>query len=442
MSDSALSSSLEEFPIDRDRMLERFLTYVRIETTSDEESEATPSSACQWNLARLLEPELRQLGLVDVQLDDYGYVYATLPERLAPDSMRSGMVPTVGLVAHMDVSPQVSGKNVTPVIHERYAGGPIRLQGAPDVVLTPEDDPPLGECIGLDIVTSNGTTLLGADDKAGIAVIVTALETLRRCRSIEHGPIAVAFTVDEEIGRGVDRFNLEQFGAEVAYTVDGSGLGEIEDETFCADTMIVTVRGRNVHPGYAKGKLVNSLKLAAELLERLPNDRLSPETTDGRDGYIHPHALEGNEERTVVKLLVRDFTDHGLEALERLVEDHARAIERTHPGSVIEIEVKPTYRNMKVVLDRRPEATAFAEDAIRSAGLTVIRKPVRGGTDGARLSFMGLPTPNLFAGGHNFHSRKEWVAVQHMEKSVEVILRLIGIWAERGEKLGLQDVHQ
>jgi tripeptide aminopeptidase len=423
------------FGIDRDHLLDRFLSYARIETTSDEESETTPSSPCQWDLARLLESELRELGLANVILDQHGYVYGRLPERLPAGAPRSGKIPTVGLVAHMDVSPQVSGQNVEPIVHRRYGGGPIALPGAPDVILTPEDDPPLGECVGLDIVTSDGTTLLGADDKAGIAVIMTALETLQRHPEIGHGPIAVAFTVDEEIGRGVDRFDLERFGAEVAYTIDGSGVGEIEDETFCADTMIVTVHGRNVHPGYAKGKLVNSMKVAAGLLAGLPKDRLSPETTDGREGYVHPHALEGNEERTVVRLLIRDFTVQGLEALEGMVREQATAVERAYPGSAIAIEVKPSYRNMKVVLDRRPEAAAFAEDAIRAAGLPVIRKPVRGGTDGARLSFMGLPTPNLFAGGHNFHSQREWVAVQHMEQSVEVVLRLLGIWAERGERL-------
>jgi tripeptide aminopeptidase len=426
--------------IDRDGLLDRFLSYARIWTTSDEASETTPSSACQWDLARLLESELRDVGLDDVHLDDSGYVYGRLPERLPAGSSRTGQIPTVGLVAHMDVSPQVSGRNVKPIVHAQYDGGPIALPGAPDVVLTPEDDPPLGECVGLDVVTSDGTTLLGADDKAGIAVIMTALETLQRHPEIEHGPIAAAFTVDEEIGRGVDKFDLERFGAEVAYTIDGSGVGEIEDETFCADTMIVTVRGRNVHPGYAKGKLVNSMKVAADLLTRLPKDRLSPETTDGRDGYVHPHALEGNEERTVIRLLIRDFTVQGLEALEAMIRRQATAVERSYPGSTIAIEVKPSYRNMKVVLDRRPEATAFAVEAIRGAGLPVIRKPVRGGTDGARLSFMGLPTPNLFAGGHNFHSKREWVAVQHMERSVEVVLRLVGIWAERGERKGLLDV--
>jgi tripeptide aminopeptidase len=392
MPDRDQSAFPARFSIDGERLLARFLAYVRIETTSDEASDTTPSSVCQWDLARLLESELRDLGLADVHLDPRGYVYGRLPERLPDGSPRAGRIPTVGLVAHMDVSPQVSGKNVRPIVHRRYAGGPIALPGVPDVVLTPEADPPLGECVGLDIVTSDGTTLLGADDKAGIAVILTALETLQRHREIAHGPIAVAFTVDEEIGRGVDEFDLERFGAEVAYTIDGSGLGEIEDETFCADTMIVTVRGRNVHPGYAKGKLVNSMKVAADLLARLPKDRLSPETTDGREGYIHPHALEGNEERTVIRLLVRDFTVEGLEALEDLVREQATMAERAHPGSSVAIDVKPSYRNMKVVLDRRPEATSFAEEAIRAAGLPVIRKPVRGGTDGARLSFMGLPT--------------------------------------------------
>lgn len=435
MSTKAQASSPERYPVDAARLLERFLRYVRIETTSDEDSETTPSTACQWDLARLLESELRELGLTGVHLDPFGYVYGHVPERLTEGSPGSGQVPTIGLLAHMDVSSQVPGRNVRPVVHARYAGGPIRLPGAEDLTLTPEDDPPLGECVGLDIVTSDGTTLLGADDKAGIAVIMTALEVLQRHPDLEHGPVAVAFTVDEEIGRGVDKFDLERFGAEVAYTIDGSGLGEIEDETFCADTMTVTVRGHNVHPGYAKGKLVNSMKIAAELLARLPKDRLSPETTDGREGYIHPHALEGNEERTVIKLLIRDFTVEGLEALEDFVRAEAGAVASDHPRSTIGIEVQPSYRNMKAALDQRPEATAFAEEAIRAAGLPVVRKPVRGGTDGARLTAMGLPTPNLFAGGHNFHSQREWVAVQHMEQSVQVVLHLLGIWTRHGERL-------
>jgi tripeptide aminopeptidase len=426
--------------IDSATLLRRFLAYVRIETTADENSETTPSSACQWELARLLESELRALGLEGVRLDEFGYVYGHLPEQVAPDSPRAGRIPTVGLVAHVDVSPSVSGKDVQPIVHHAYEGGALRLPKGPDVVLTPETDPPLGDCKGLDIVTSDGSTLLGADDKAGIAIIMTVLDALRQHPEIEHGPIAVAFTVDEEIGRGVDKFDLEGFGAEVAYTIDGSGLGEIEDETFCADSMIVTVTGRNVHPGYAKDKMVNAMKVAADLIARLPKDGLSPETTEGREGYVHPHALQGNEELTTVQFILRDFTEAGLAEQRALIESCAHAAAAAYPGSSVSFDVTSSYRNMKVVLDRRPEVSGFAEEAVRAVGLEMTKKPIRGGTDGARLSFMGLPTPNVFTGGHNYHSRREWIAVQHMAKSVEVMLRLLGIWAERGEKRGLLEV--
>jgi tripeptide aminopeptidase len=337
----------------------------------------------------------------------------------------------------MDVSPSVSGKDVEPIVHHAYHGGSLRLPNGPDVVLTPDEDPPLGDCVGLDIVTSDGSTLLGADDKAGIAIIMTVLDTLRQHPEIEHGPIAVAFTVDEEIGRGVDKFDLDGFGAEVAYTIDGSGLGEIEDETFCADSMAVTIRGRNVHPGYAKGKMVNAMKVASALIASLPRDGLSPETTEGREGYVHPHALQGNEEQTVITFILRDFTDAGLVEQRALIESCAHAAVASYPGSSVSFDVSSSYRNMKVVLDRRPEVSGFAEEAVRAAGLEMTKKPIRGGTDGARLSFMGLPTPNVFTGGHNYHSRREWIAVQHMEQSVDVVLRLLGIWAERGEKRGL-----
>jgi tripeptide aminopeptidase len=423
--------------IDREELKCRFLSYVRIETTSDPESDNTPSSEGQWDLAKILVQELEDLGVEQVRLDEHCYVYGVLPERLASGSSRAGKVPTIGLIAHMDVSSSVSGKDVNPIVHQKYQGGPIVLPGDPDIELTPETDAPLGECVGLDIITSDGTTLLGADDKAGIAVIMSAIKTLQEDETIEHGPIHVAFTPDEEIGRGADKFDVDGFGAEVAYTVDGSGLGEIEDETFCADSMDVVFHGRNVHPGYAKNKMINSLKLAAELIDSLPKDGVSPETTDGREGYLHPMSVRGSEEQTLVKFILRDFTETGLGELARLIEDKAHTIERAHPGSRVEIELKHWYRNMKAMLDRRPEAAAFAEQAIRDVGLELKKKPIRGGTDGARLSFMGLPTPNLFAGGHNFHGKKEWIALQHMEKSVETVLRLVQIWAERGEKKGL-----
>lgn len=426
-----------ELHVDRDRLVERFLSYAKIETTSDEECKDTPSSACQWDLAKLLARELNELELDDVRLDDHCYVYAVLPENLPAGAPRAGKIPSVGLIAHMDVSPAVPGKDVKPILHERYDGKPIVLPGAPDLVLDPADEEGLAECEGLDIITSDGTTLLGADDKSGIAIIMGVLEFLKAHPEVEHGPIHVAFTPDEEIGRGVDKFDLDGFGAEVAYTLDGKGVGEIEDETFYADTMIVTFRGINVHPGYAKGKMVNSIKLAADLIADLPRDGLAPETTHEREGYVHPMAVTGNEEKTVIKFIIRDFTAEGIERFEKMIEDKARAVEAGFPGGKLEIEIQHSYKNMKVMIDQRAESTQFAEEAIRAAGLEVHKNPIRGGTDGARLSFMGLPTANLFAGGYNFHAKKEWLPIRYMEKSAEVCLRLLGIWAERGEKKGL-----
>jgi tripeptide aminopeptidase len=425
-----------QYSIDRDDMLRRFLSYVQIWTTSDEDSEDTPSTERQWDLAKILVDELKELGLEDARVDEHCYVYASLPERFPPGAARAGKAPAVGLIAHMDVSSAVSGENVKPIVHERYHGGPIELPGDSGIVLTPEVDAPLGDCAGLDIVTSDGTTLLGADDKAGIAIILSVLKALKENPDFSHGPIQVAFTPDEEIGRGADKFDLDAFGAEVAYTVDGEGLGEVEDETFCADSMDITFHGINVHPGFAKDKMINSIKLAAELIESLPKDRISPETTENREGYVHPRLVEGTEEKTVVKFLVRDFTMEGLRDFESLLEGKANAVVARYPGARVELEIKHWYGNMKAVLNQRPDALEFAAEAIRSAGLEVVNKPIRGGTDGARLSFSGLPTPNLFTGGHNFHGKREWVAVQHMEKSAEVCLRLLDIWAGRGEKKG------
>jgi tripeptide aminopeptidase len=349
-------------------------------------------------------------------------------------------VPALGFIAHMDVSPAVSGQGVVPIIHEAYAGERIELPGDPTIVLTPEKEAPLAHCKGMDIITSDGTTLLGADDKAGVAVIMAMVKFLKDHPELEHGPIHIAFTPDEEIGRGVDKFDLETFTAEVAYTVDGEGLGQIEDETFYADSMDITFYGVNVHPGYAKGKMINSIKLASELIAALPRDSTSPETTDERQGYVHPMSFRGNEEKTAVKFIIRDFSADGLSELERMVEEKARAVERAHPGSKLDIVITHSYKNMKVMIDQRPEATDFAEQAIRDAGLKVHKNPIRGGTDGARLSFMGLPTPNLFAGGFNFHGKREWIPIPYMEKSAEVCLRLVQIWTAQGEKKGLLPV--
>ncbi len=419
--------------LDTQEMVERFLSYARIETTSSEESPGLPSTECQWDLARILEKELRDLGLEKVRLDEHAYVYGLLPENIPSGHPRRGKVPPIGFIAHMDVSPAVPGKGVKPLVHKNYDGGPLPLPGDPQVVLTPETDPPLGDCKGLDIITSDGTTLLGADDKAGIAIIMAVLKALKETPSFLHGPVWVAFTPDEEVGKGVDGFDLKSFGAKAAYTVDGESLGEIEDETFCADTWIGIFRGVNVHPGYAKGKMVNSIKVAARFLEMLPRDALSPETTEGREGYVHPMAVTGNEEKTEVKFLVRDFLEEELGKKERFLEEKARAAVEEFPRSSLEVQVKTSYRNMKQVLDKTPEVTEFALEAVRMAGIEPRKNPIRGGTDGARLSFMGLPTPNIFTGGHNFHSKREWIAVQHMEKSAQVLLNLVKIWTEKGK---------
>jgi tripeptide aminopeptidase len=336
----------------------------------------------------------------------------------------------------MDVSPAVSGKDVKPILHRRYDGGRIVLPGDPTQILDPALDVPLGECRGLDIITSDGTTLLGADDKAGVAIIMEVLAALRENPQVQHGPVFVAFTPDEEIGRGVSGFDLQQFQAEIAYTIDGKGAGEIEDETFCADSIEVTFHGINVHPGYAKGKMVNSIKVAADFIGALPREESSPETTEDRQGYVHPMTVKGTEEKTTVKLLLRDFTSDGLSAFARLVVDRATAAIARYPGARLETAITHSYKNMKVMLDQRPDAVAFAEDAIRQCGLSVHKNPIRGGTDGARLSFLGLPTPNLSAGGFNFHGKKEWAPLQHIAKSAEVCMRLLLLWGERGVKRG------
>ncbi|MBN2492344.1 MAG: peptidase T [Planctomycetes bacterium] len=419
-----------EFTVDREALLARFLAYCRIDTQSDENSTTCPSTPKQKDLSRLLVEELQALGLEDAAMDEHGYVYATLPENFPPTHPRRGRAPTLGLIAHVDTSPAVSGQGVNPIVHRDYPGGAIPLPQDPSIRLTPETDAPLGQCIGHDIVTADGTTLLGADNKAGIAEILATLETLRGQPEILHGPIRVAFTPDEEIGRGADKFDVKRFGAVAAYTVDGGEVGVIEDETFCADTVIVTCKGINVHPGYAKDRMVNSIKMAAALLEHFPPDRLSPETTEKREGYIHPYTIQGDEEKTVVKILIRDFEAAGLADKEDRIRGFVAKVKARFPKGDVDFEVKESYRNMKAVLDRHPEVGALAERATAAAGLEVGKNPIRGGTDGARLSFMGLPTPNLFTGAHNFHSKREWVSLDNMVLTVRTLVHLVRLWGE------------
>lgn len=405
-------------------VLERFLRYVRIDTRSDDSSTSCPSTPGQLALMRLLERELRDIGLSDVVVDGNGYLMATVPATVSRD------VPVIGFIAHVDTSPEMSGANVTPIVHEKYDGRDIVLPDDPTAVLRAADTPALAARIGDDIVTASGTTLLGADDKAGVAEIMAAVEYLVRHPEIPHGTIRIAFTPDEEIGRGADRFDVARFGASCAYTLDGGSRGELEYESFSADLFTATFIGFNTHPGYAKGVMVNSIRAAADFIASLPRDEMTPETTEGYDGYVHPYSVDASVDRTTVKVLIRDFLTGELGTKRALLEHLARQAASRHAGCRLETTLTPQYRNMREVLDRHPDVVERARLAMRRAGIEPIERPIRGGTDGSRLSFMGLPTPNLFAGEHDFHSRLEWVSVQDMEKAVEVIVELARVWAE------------
>ncbi len=415
-------------PIERRMYLDRFLNYVKYDTQSSEESDTYPSTMKQLELSKRLVEELKELGLEDVKMTEHGYVFATLPSNVDWD------VPVIGFNSHVDTSPEVSGANVNPVIHENYQGGDIVLPKATDQVIEWSNNPALHNCIGHDIITTDGTTLLGADDKAGVAEIMGALTYLVENPEIKHGKIRIAFTVDEEVGAGTDHFNVKEFGADFAYTIDGETVGEIEDETFCADTAIVTIKGVNVHPGYAKGKMINGIKIGAELIGRLPKDAMSPETTEGREGYLHPHAFKGAVENTEIIFLVRDFTVEGLEEKEKFLQQICDELSVKYVPAAVNLEIKESYRNMKYKIDEHPQVVEYAMEAVERSGIKPIKNLIRGGTDGARLSYEGLPTPNIFTGGHNFHSQKEWISVQDMEKAVETIINLVQIWAEKSKK--------
>ena len=400
-------------------MLERFLRYVRIDTQADEESRTYPSTAKQLDLSRLLVDELHALGLADVELTEHGYVFATLPGTEG--------APVIGLIAHVDTTPETPGGGVVPIVHENYAGEPIVLPGDPSQVIDPVEETELAAKVGHDIVTSDGTTLLGADDKAGVAEIMAAVAYLRDTPE-PRATVRVAFTVDEEVGRGTEHFDLEAFGAEVGYTLDGSGIGALEIETFSARQVRVTIRGRGAHPGSAKGKLVNAVKLAADFVVSLPQDSLSPETTEGREGFVHPSRVTASVEDAVVTLIVRDHDDAVLEQHTELVRRLALAIEEREPRARVTVEVQETYRNMRVAIDEHPRVVAAAEEAIRRAGVLPVRSIIRGGTDGARLSEMGLPTPNIFTGGQNYHSVREWASVQDMAAAAATVVELVRVW--------------
>lgn len=403
-------------------VLERFLRYVRIDTQSDEDSSTYPSTTRQLDLSRLLVGELLDLGIDDVELTEHGYVFATL--------QGTEGAPVIGLIAHVDTTPETPGGGVVPVVHEDYRGAPLVLPGDPSQVIDPAEETELAGRVGHDIVTSDGTTLLGADDKAGIAEIMAAVAYLRGS-SEPRATVRIAFTVDEEVGRGTLHFDLDAFGAEAAYTLDGSGIGELEIETFSARQVRVTIRGRGAHPGSAKGKLVNAVKLAAEFVESLPQNALSPETTEGREGFVHPSRIVASAEDAVVTLIVRDHDDALLEQHTRLVRELATAIADREPRARVTVDVQETYRNMRSAIDEHPRVVAAAEEAIRRAGVEPIRSLIRGGTDGAVLSAKGLPTPNIFTGGQNYHSLREWASVQDMAAAAATVVELARVWAER-----------
>jgi tripeptide aminopeptidase len=403
-------------------LLDRFCRYVRIDTQADESSRTYPSSPGQLELGRLLADELRAMGLRDVAQDEHGIVLATIPATARPHG------PAIVWFAHLDTSPETSGRGVNPVVHRDYRGGDLVLPGDPSQVLRPDANPELAGMVGKTLITTDGTTLLGADDKAGVAVIMETAAHLAAHPEVPHVPVRVCFTCDEEIGRGVDHVDLKKLGAHVGYTLDGAGAGEIDVETFSADLAVVTVTGVNIHPALAKGRMVNAIRLAGAMLDRLPWMALSPETTDGRDGFLHPYRIEGGVPEVALRVLLRDFDTPKLAEKARLLEDVARLLQLEHPGARIEVKVTPQYRNMAQGLAKEPRAVSFAEEAMRRVGLTPKRTIIRGGTDGSRLTELGLPTPNLSCGEHNFHSPLEWTCLEEMALAVRVLVELAQTW--------------
>ena len=403
---------------------DRFLKYVKYDTQSDEESTSFPSTEKQKILSQDLADELKKMGLEDAHMDEWGYVMATLPSNTDKD------VDPIAFIAHVDTSPAVTGENVNPIIQKNYQGGDIELPNG-GWVIKESENPDLKNMKGFDIITTDGTTLLGADNKAGVAEIMDAVAYILAHPEVKHGPVKICFTPDEETGRGTEKIDLAKLGAKYAYTIDGSSRGEVEIETFSADAVNINFIGKNIHPGYAKGKMINSMKVAADFVKSLPKDKLSPETTEGREGYVHPTAINGNEEKTTIKFIIRDFDTQKLKEYEDILKNFAENTIAKFPGAKLEFEVIEQYRNMKEILDDHPQVYEYAYETMKNLGIEPITHPIRGGTDGSRLSFMGLPTPNIFAGEHSFHSQLEWVAVQDMEMAVKVIVELAQVWEQK-----------
>lgn len=403
----------------------RFSRYVTIDTQSDPESATVPSTAKQKDLGRVLAKELLEMGLKDAHMDDCGYVYATIP------SNTEKSVPVVCFCSHMDTSPDCSGYGVKPIIHTNYQGQDLVLPDDETVVLKMSEHPDLRDQIGNDIITASGTTLLGADNKAGVTAIMEAVSFLMAHPEWKHGAIKILFTPDEEIGRGVDKVDMQKLGAEFGYTVDGETLGSIEDETFSADGAVLTIRGVSAHPGFAKDHMESALKILSDVISALPADCLSPESTSGKEGFIHPVSINGGVEQAQAHFILRSFEDESLTAYGELLDAIVQNIMEEFPKSTYELKITAQYRNMKQVLDQFPEVTEIGLEAIKRAGMTPKQRSIRGGTDGSRLSFMGLPCPNIFAGEHAFHGKQEWVSVQDMEKAVQTIVNIASIYEER-----------
>lgn len=407
---------------------ERFIRYAKIDTTADPSSSTFPSSDIQKDLGRLLVSELKGLGAINVEMDKWGYVFGTIPSNSSKEN-----IPTICFCSHMDTAPDCSGTNVKPIVHRNYQGTPIILPDDPSQVITKEKQKYLQGKIGDDIITASGETLLGADDKAGIAIIMDFAKYMIEHPELEHGDIRILFTPDEEIGKGVDHLDMEKLNADFGYTLDGGPEGSIEDESFSADGMKVTIDGLSAHPGYAKGKMVNAIKMAALLVDSLPKKTLTPETTASREGFIHPYSIEGALEKASVDFIIRDHKTSKLSEYEQLIADTMKNIAEKHPGITYDIEITEQYRNMKEVLNDYPQVCEYAGEAMRKVGITPVFDLIRGGTDGSRMSFMGMPCPNIFTGEMAIHSRQEYVVIQDMEKSVKTLIELIQIWEHRHE---------
>lgn len=406
-------------------VVERFMRYVQIDTQSDPQSDTHPTTEKQKQLSQLLAKELLEMGITDAHTDAFGYVYATIP------ATTDKKVPVICFCSHVDTAPDCSGTNVKPILHANFKGKDIVLPDDDSQVICTDEYPYLKEHIGNNIITASGSTLLGADDKAGVAEIMDMVHYLITHPEVKHGTIKILFTPDEEVGQGTAKLDLQKLGADFAYTLDGGELGTFEDETFSADGVTITINGVISHPGYAKGKMVNALKIAGEILAALPKEEWSPETTDAKQGFVHPLHLNGLAEKAVMEFLIRDFDTAQLAVHEARLKALTEKILINYPKATMQFAVQEQYRNMKEILDQHPQVTAHAEEAYRRVGLQVVKEPIRGGTDGSRLSFMGLPCPNIFTGMQAIHSKHEWIGVRDMEKAVEVLVELVQVWEER-----------